>query len=230
MCAKYLKESGMLFRVLLVSLCLLLLAASQLAAWPIRPAEDPAEQAEPPQASASSTPVIQWMLSTTSSDSNARPPKTESQESPNLSTLSQAEIKTALQTELEALKAELAAAEQTEAIEDALAADLAAEAGRIADAHNQQATINAEQADRIADLEQEAKSKAYLKIGGVIGFEDSYMPTWGLSFTIGSKIGRNILLEAGAEYDIGTLSKPLQGLTDPALNRLRITTAVGWLF
>ena len=124
----------------------------------------------------------------------------------------------------------VAAAAEIEAIEDALAADTKREANAIIEEYNQLAGENARQAEEIVDLAQEAKSKFYLKLGGVIGFEETMMPTWGVSLTAGTKIGKNVLLEAGAEYDVGTFAKPIQGITDPSIDRLRIIGSVGWLF
>lgn len=132
--------------------------------------------------------------------------------------------------EVEKVKEAQAAAEEIEVIEDALAADTKREADAIIEEYNQLAGENARQAEEIVKLAQEAKSKFYLKVGGVIGFEETMMPTWGLSLTAGTKIGKNLLLEAGVEYDIGTFIKPINGIANPAIDRLRITGSVGWLF
>ena len=134
-----------------------------------------------------------------------------------------------LVSEIAALKANQKAAETTESIEDEITEALAEENEDLKESHTAALEINAEQADEIAELTSEAKSKAYVVIGGVLGF-DKNLPTYGVYGKIGTKIGKNLLLEAGAEYDIGSLAKPFGGIFDPSLDNFRVTAGLGWLF
>lgn len=234
MCVNFFKTSGMLSRALLASFCLLLLEASPLAAWPIKPAENQVLP-ESPKELTLSTPVEPEMKSTESSERTQSPSQIPSEPSMKYSepsdqvTMTQEQFTTLL-AEIQKAKTTAEAAAEIEAIEDALEADTRKEAEKVIEEYNQLAGENARQAEEIVSLAQEAKSKFYTKIGGVIGFEDTMMPTWGVSISAGTKIGKNVLLEAGVEYDIGTFIKPIQGITDPSIDRLRITGSVGWLF
>ena len=134
-----------------------------------------------------------------------------------------------LVSEIAALKANQKASETTESIEDEITEALAEENEDLKESHTVALEINAEQADEIAELASEAKSKAYVIIGGVLGF-DNNLPTYGVYGKIGTKIGKNLLLEAGAEYDIGSLAKPFGGITSFALDNFRVTAGIGWLF
>ena len=134
-----------------------------------------------------------------------------------------------LTNEIAKIREATLAAVQTEQIEDALDKAIDEEGAALVDEYNALAAKTSEQEEKIAELEKEASSKAYLMLGGVMGFQDA-MPTVGLSFSIGTKIGKNLLLQAGAEYDIGSIVSPFEGLYNPSLDRMRITTSIGWLF
>lgn len=234
MCVNFSNGSRTLYRVLLASFCLLLVVASPLAAWPIKPANQPEAQ-ESPSAAPLLTTVAQELQSTQPSETpltaspNPSAASTPSLATSNVLTMSEDQF-LALMTEVAKAKEAASAANSLEVIEDALAADSKREADRIIEEYNELAGDNAKQAEEIVDLAQEAKSKFYMKLGGVVGFEEDLMPTWGVSFAAGTKVGKNLLLEAGIEYDIGTFAKPIQGITDPTVDRLRITGSVGWLF
>ena len=86
---------------------------------------------------------------------------------------------------------------------------------------------NAKQADRLAALEDEAGSKAYGKLYGVVGFEE-LSPTFGIGAGIGVRIGDSFMVEAGADYMIGNFSNPLNINWD--MNKLRLTAGFGWMF
>ena len=86
---------------------------------------------------------------------------------------------------------------------------------------------NAKQADRLAALENEAGSKAYGKVYGVVGFEE-LSPTFGVGAGIGVRIGDSFMVEAGADYMIGRFNNPLNINWD--MDKLRITAGFGWMF
>lgn len=235
MCSKkYGKESKMLCKALLVSLFLLCVVVSQLAAWPIKPSAAKTENVSQEETPVSIQTILE-MPSTISSDSSEKISATASTALRKSSPISEGEYAITeeqyakLVAELTALKGLQEAAEATESIEDELDQALAEENKNLKESHAAALELNAEQADEIADLAAEAKSKAYITVGGLLGFEDN-LPTYGVYGKIGTKIGKSLLLEAGAEYDLGTLSDPLRGIRQPSLNNMRVTAGIGWLF
>ena len=90
---------------------------------------------------------------------------------------------------------------------------------------------NAKQADDLAYLrgayDKETKTKAFAKVGAVIGF-DKLMPTWGLSASLGARFGKGFLLEAGAQYMLGTFEPGNLLYNEATLDNLAITTSIGW--
>ncbi len=88
---------------------------------------------------------------------------------------------------------------------------------------------NARQADDLAaikeSLKKEKSIKAFAKIGAVIGFKNN-LPTWGISGAVGMRSGSGFLLEAGAQYMLGTFTSA-PGLSF-SLDSLAITCSVGW--
>ena len=94
-----------------------------------------------------------------------------------------------------------------------------------------QLEANAKQADDLAYLrgayDKEKKAKAFAKVGAVIGFEEM-LPTWGVSASLGARFGKGFLLEAGAQYMIGTFTPGNLIYDTPSLDNLAITTSIGW--
>lgn len=86
---------------------------------------------------------------------------------------------------------------------------------------------NAQQADRLAALENEAGSKAYGKLYGVIGFEDAF-PTYGIGAGIGVRIGDSFMVEAGADYMLGDFKSMPSFKWD--IDNMRLTAGFGWMF
>lgn len=238
MCQKERKVFGlglrMPYRVLLVSFCLLLLVALPLAAWPTRQdrnEEVPVQvESTTQEAVVTITPVSPPAESTRSSENSELVSQIQSLLSTASSTSSSnTETLQAIKTEIAVLSARLEAADETEQIEDGVAEDLRAEISSTNIRLDEAIAKNGEQADKIATLESEAKSKPYFKIGGVIGFEDAITPTWGLSTALGVKIGKNALVETGIEYDFGNF-KSAPNLTKFDITKMRVTASFGWLF
>lgn len=86
---------------------------------------------------------------------------------------------------------------------------------------------NSKQAVRISQLEGEAKTKAYIKLNTVLGFSNR-VPELGFGGTLGIKIGKSFLIEAGANYMLYQVGKPIS--FDLSLDKLQVTASVGWLF
>lgn len=86
---------------------------------------------------------------------------------------------------------------------------------------------NAQQADRLAALENEAGSKAYGKVYGVIGFEDAF-PTYGVGAGLGVRIGDSFMIEAGADYMLGDFKSMPSFKWD--IDNMRLTAGFGWMF
>lgn len=89
-------------------------------------------------------------------------------------------------------------------------------------------TENAAQADELAYLngayDAETSTKAYARIGGVLGFENS-IPAFGVSGALGLRFGKGLLTEVGAQYMIGTIKDPVVPFS---LDNLTITAGIGW--
>ena len=87
--------------------------------------------------------------------------------------------------------------------------------------------MNEAQAERLAQLEKEARTKAFALGGAFIGFEDS-MPLWGVSATLGVRFGKNVMCSIGADYEMGSMKdlwKP-----ELSLDNLRIRAQMGWMW
>ena len=85
---------------------------------------------------------------------------------------------------------------------------------------------NKDQADRIAELEKEAGTKAYLMLDGIVGFDDMSMPEFGAGVTVGARIGSDLMLEAGADYMIGGIN----GVNEWSLDNWQFRLGLGWMF
>ena len=79
--------------------------------------------------------------------------------------------------------------------------------------------------EELARLSEEAGSKAYLMLDGVVGFEES-LPEFGVGLTIGTRIGNSLMLEAGADYMIGGMS----GIRSFSLDNFQFRAGLGWMF
>lgn len=224
---------GMLCKALLVSLLLLCVVVSQLAAWPIR-----SERKE-----ASQTPVASQAYTVPSTAQVQTAQQTPSTSSSKESASELREQLSALQEDLTSSKkvtqgmrddfADLIAAFQSyislEDVEDSLAVDNSGKLDKVQGQLSDVLIKNAEQADRLAEiasaLEKERGTKFFARVGGVIGFSD-LMPTWGVSTSLGVRFGKGFLVEAGAQYMIGDfVSMPT---IKPDLDKLQLTASVGW--
>ena len=89
-------------------------------------------------------------------------------------------------------------------------------------------TQNTSQADEIstlsAQLKKETGTKAYARVGGVLGFDDM-MPTYGVTGAIGLRWGGSFLTEVGASYIVGSIVDPLRSFS---LDNLQISASIGW--
>lgn len=89
-------------------------------------------------------------------------------------------------------------------------------------------TQNTSQADEIAtlsaQLRKETGTKAYARVGGVLGFDD-LMPTYGVTGAIGLRWGGSFLTEVGASYIVGSIVDPLHAFS---LDNLQISASIGW--
>ena len=89
-------------------------------------------------------------------------------------------------------------------------------------------TQNTSQADEIATLSEQLRretgTKAYARVGGVLGFDD-LMPTYGVTGAIGLRWGGSFLTEVGASYIVGSIVDPLRSFS---LDNLQISASIGW--
>ena len=90
------------------------------------------------------------------------------------------------------------------------------------------ASANAEQADRIAELEKAAGTRAYLMLDGIIGFEDM-VPAYGVGLTLGTRLGNNLMLELGADYTIGRFESGMT-IKQFSIDNFEFRAGIGWMF
>lgn len=108
--------------------------------------------------------------------------------------------------------------------------------GEITDAQYQEmlataqslASSNSEQADRIAELEAETGTRAYMLVDAIVGFE-GLVPTYGAGLTLGLRIGNHLMTELGADYTIGEFNatKPVR---DFSMDNFEFRAGIGWMF
>lgn len=129
-----------------------------------------------------------------------------------------------LRNDLTDLKTKLEAFEQTEAAEDEI----------------HQETINAlavaedtniRQAEEIVSLSEalksEVRSKGYVRLSGLVGFDDEMTPEYGAGLSIGVRAGRHALLELGAQMMVGSIRQPLYEFS---LKNVVGVVSIGWEF
>ena len=90
------------------------------------------------------------------------------------------------------------------------------------------ASANAEQADRIAELEKAAGTRGYLMLDGIIGFEN-VVPTYGVGLTLGTRLGNNLMLELGADYMIGKFESGMT-IKQFSIDNFEFRAGIGWMF
>lgn len=90
------------------------------------------------------------------------------------------------------------------------------------------ASANAKQADRIAELEKAAGTRAYLMLDGIIGFE-GLIPTYGAGLTLGTRLGNNLMLELGADYTIGKFEGGMT-IKNFSIDNFEFRASIGWMF
>lgn len=110
----------------------------------------------------------------------------------------------AVLAELEAAQRDYAALRDSSEAKDEALADLAQENARLRD---------------------EAGSKAYLMLDGIVGFNES-VPEFGAGITVGARIGSDLMLEAGADYMIGGVD----GVREFSLDNFQFRLGLGWMF
>lgn len=129
-----------------------------------------------------------------------------------------------LRSESTDLKTKLEAYEELERIEDE-------EHQAVIDALAIAEETNTKQADEIVSLSEALKksnkSKGYVKLNGLIGFDDYMTPEYGAGLSIGFRAGKHLLLELGANYMVGSISKPFYKFS---MKNLVGVVSIGWEF
>lgn len=115
-----------------------------------------------------------------------------------------AEESAVLAENLSVVKEEIAAMRETSAAKEAVADELIKE--------------NA----ILAAKAEEAGSKAYIMLDGILSFEN-LLPQWGVGFTLGIRLGNSLMLEAGVDYQ-------LNHSFDLSLDNWTFRAGVGWMF
>lgn len=87
--------------------------------------------------------------------------------------------------------------------------------------------LNAEIASLEARLEDATSTKAYLMLDGIIGFDGNINPKYGVGLTLGTRLGENLMLELGADYNIGST---WQDALDFGMEDWTFRAGIGWMF
>lgn len=127
-----------------------------------------------------------------------------------------------LQKSLADLRADIETLESIDAISEA-------EYDAMSKTLNNALNANAEQADRIAELEKATKSRAYIMAGGEVGFKNS-LPTLGVSLSIGTRVGNHFMLEAGAGYEVENIKNFTSDILNTSLDNFSFSARIGWMF
>lgn len=241
------RGSRKLFRVVLVSFCLLWVAVSPLAAWPQLfggrdksveiPAESPAPEVEE-TVTVVATPQPQPQPSTSYSENSgtvSTTPSTSSEVSLISSdTAAYNELSAEIKAEFAALTRKIEEAKGTEKIEDSLAEDVGNELDSVGAKLDNALQANADQADKLAvqsaeidtlkaSLKKEQSMKTFAELNFLLGFED-LKPEYGVGAAMGLRFGKGLMLKLGANYMVGSFTKvPTFSLDD-----LQITAGIGW--
>lgn len=77
----------------------------------------------------------------------------------------------------------------------------------------------------LAKAEKETGTKAYIMFDGIIGFENT-IPQFGVSASLGTRLGNSLMLEVGADYMIGGMN----GYNQFSLDNFEFRAGVGWMF
>ena len=77
----------------------------------------------------------------------------------------------------------------------------------------------------LAKAEKETGTKAYIMFDGIIGFENM-IPQFGVSASLGTRLGNSLMLEVGADYMIGGMN----GYNQFSLDNFEFRAGVGWMF
>lgn len=77
----------------------------------------------------------------------------------------------------------------------------------------------------LAKAEKETGTKAYIMLDGIIGFENM-IPQFGVSASLGTRLGNSLMLEVGADYMIGGMN----GYNQFSLDNFEFRAGVGWMF
>ena len=68
-----------------------------------------------------------------------------------------------------------------------------------------------------------------MKLSALVGF-DVGVPTWNAGLSYGFKVGSGLVMEVGANYQIGTLLTPIDFSDKFSLDKLTASVSIGFLF
>lgn len=80
--------------------------------------------------------------------------------------------------------------------------------------------------DEMTRLKDESGTKFYLMVDAIMGFDEK-MPDYGVGLTLGTRVGNSIMLEAGADYMLGSSKADL---LDFSMEDLTFRAGLGWMF
>lgn len=191
-------------RVLLALSLLLFLALPQLAAWPMLQGKEAAEET-----------AIATIAEPTAEEVSQKEPSGTALK--GISTEQSRSLEKAEQGKrLSGNESEELYLTLVEARDEAKAARASSEA--------KSAEISALKA-RLAAAEEEAGTKAYLMLDGIVGFKD-VVPQFGIGLTVGTRLGNSLMVELGADYMIGGMD----GYSQFDIDNFQFRCGVGWMF
>lgn len=236
MCLKKLKNSSItsrrLFKVLLACSFVALLALQPLQAWPTRSQQEaikPAEEAIPLTQLIAQAQQTQPLESSTSSNNE------------NMTVLQDyaMSLKDELVKEVKKLPdsyvdkfdelvKSIELIKSIDEAEDQIASNTVSElkdiSAQLDNIKSDLAKKEGEYEEVVKTLKKEQSSKFFANLGLVLGFQKS-TPVYGLSTSIGLRLGKSMTLSVGAQYMFGSFSKMV---FDKDIDRLAFTGSIGW--
>ena len=202
------RGSGRHCRVLLAGFFVLFLALLPLGAWPMWQAE---KEEEPI--------VIETPIATT----EAPTAEEQSQSEPSGMTLNSTSTEPSPSLEKAEAGRRLSGDESLELYLTLVEARDEAEAAREASEAKDAEIANLKA--RLGAAEDEAGTKAYVMLDGIVGFEN-LIPQFGVGITLGTRLGNSLMVELGADYEIGGIN----GYNQVSIDNFQFRCGIGWMF
>ena len=237
MCSKELRKSSItsrrLFKALLAGSLLALLALQPLQAWPIRSSQTEMKvvETQPVQDTPLSAQIQQEQLSASSTNSNTENMNALQNYAMSLKDELVKEVKKLPDSYVDKFDELVKSIELIKSIDEAEDQIASKTVSELKDISTQLDNIKSDLAKKegeyeevVKTLKKEQSSKFFANLGLVLGFQKS-TPVYGLSTSIGLRLGKSMTLSVGAQYIFGSFSKMV---FDKDIDRLAFTGSIGW--